>query len=233
MKKLLAFAVIAAMSFGAYAGCEDTTDPVDCGSVWKVRISARTVSSAAKRYAQSDCLEGFCYRRQGSRTFEGFVYDCTCDCETFQTALGAGTGFLWDRRAKMLWEDLGVETEIMHRIDTRASKVEMVGNMTFGGAAFKVAGFGSFSKDMVTSVRGYFAGTLPAELFFCTSDCEDFIAGYWDMCSSAFEEITEGEAAAAYGNWSMVLDRRLSKVYTEKGETAVLPAFTEGFVPGI
>ena len=233
MKKLMILAAVAAVSVGAYANlCSGTTGAASECALYNVKFTMKTL--LGKDVSSKDVCNGtsttVAYLDNGTRTFEGILWDCEVGCSFFDN----NPNFvMWEKKYS-----IGVTTKLTYtasnttysadsaafdfvdRYSKKATKVEAYwpaidlswdnGNGFTGTGAFYAAGFGTYDAktQLVKSISGNAVGYLTPT----SGKCGDPML--CDLCTEFDNWADDGTAAtkvAASGTWSVKYNASLSK----------------------
>lgn len=246
MKKLMIAAATAAMIGGAYAA--DCTPPdveqpeLECASVYAVKMTVKTTkgvmgSVTAPGVDGSLCLPGepgevsqCIYRASDSTKFEGWIYDCACECGT----ISSGSVVMWDSKRKAQLNAAAFEETILNVMGKKADNAEYAWGFT-GTAAYDEgieqgytltgAGLGKFDTKAgrFKSFSGNFAGTAAASYYLNSKKniCEP--STVW-TCDTLGADCGEALDTVAYGTWTISYNASASKRYLKDGFLKV-PAY--------
>ena len=254
MKKLLMMACLASgvSLWGASNSCSDESEEdivkPSC-ALYDVKFTLKTLLPKAIK-----CSDGKeYYFEQGSRTFDGVIWDCEAVCATM--APGEDVKFcMWESKRKMpvtkplsrgdgVWEADLTSFEIMDRFSKKSDKVECFWPIECDDIKLYAAGFGKFDvKNMyVVSVSGNAAGKIvPAAITVTTEDkglCGDGVSStafpgkLLALCDEFSNWCDDGEEVedfvAACGTWSIKYNKTLSK--GKKRLDQIIPSYAHDY----
>jgi hypothetical protein len=209
MKKLVVMAAALVAAASSYAQCAPGPDPVDvdCAQVYNVSMSLKTTAAKSGAIDIGDeCSPGstsVCYRVISSKSYKGYYWNCSCECDAFDSNVLE----LFDKKSdEMVVESESISWTILGRIGKKNTDIEAYGNIN---GDIYLMGFGKWDskKGRVSSISGNVQAVLGAPL--CIVACAPGgIALPYDLCIPDTQILVD---TIAYGSFSIKYNSSASK----------------------
>lgn len=246
MKKLIAFAALAALTGSVYAACGETTPVAKAAQVYTVKFNGKTTKGLrAKDGPASACGEagaaGGIYRAPDKITIDGWMAFCdptTCASLRGGTSDAAAYAFWATKPIKANIDGAALDFdggEFPHRIGkagkdaeaygTFKGSLDMGGGSTWDLQTLYFAGLGKFNckNGTWTSITGNFAGSPAASWYISNSECAQ--SSVWDCTTCSLVLVDGTPNTVAFGTWCVKYNAAASKKIITKNIYPTTPSY--------